>query len=227
LGRAGLEKIVVKFKANFGKAYTELSSFDEVPSFSFLWKIGKDKGGLWYGFTTSEYAHTMRGLTDEQVLADALKIFQKGYPEADLTVERYTITRWMDDPYSLGSYTNRGPHINVDHEHGKNDPLREAYGRLRFAGEYMAGLDFGCAHGAYLSGIRAAEEFIKEIPDLGNSEHLKTKEEVQKIEKTLPTTKNSIYVHKIVDIEPVKKTSTVDVTLLSMLILILALWMVL
>jgi hypothetical protein len=65
-------------------------------------------------------------------------VFKKGYPDADLTVEKSIITRWYDDPFSLGSYSFRGPNVNVTVESGIDDPLLSAHGNIRFGGEYMA-----------------------------------------------------------------------------------------
>lgn len=102
----------------------------------------------------------MRTMTDQEILDDVLTIFKNGYPSANLELERHLITRWFDDPYSLGAYSYRGPFADVAVETGFGDPLNEAQGRIRFGGEYMAGMDFGCAHGAYKTGVRAASEFI-------------------------------------------------------------------
>jgi len=134
--------------------------YDDELTLSRIMKVGE---GLWYGFTSVNYAHKMTSLTDDEIISDVLAIFRSAFPDTDLTLSRHTITRWMTDPLSLGSYANRSPRVTVDVENGEKDPLLEAHGRLRFAGEYCAGADFGCAHGAFKMGRGAAQKFIAEI----------------------------------------------------------------
>jgi hypothetical protein len=57
------------------------------------------------------------------VIDDALKIFANGYPTADLELERHHITRWYEDPFSMGAYSYRGPDSIISVEHGVNDTL--------------------------------------------------------------------------------------------------------
>lgn len=66
---------------------------------------------------------------------------------------------WAYDPYSLGSYS-----------YGKEgaQALRARLaapvdGRIFFAGEHTSDRDFSTAHGAYRSGVRAAEQAIKAL----------------------------------------------------------------
>ena len=128
---------------------TRIVSYDDEPSMSRIIKVGER---LWFGFTTVDYSYKMMGLTDDEVMRDVLAIFKSAFPCADLALKEQTVTRWMSDPLSLGSYANRSARVDPAVENGKNDPLLAAYGRLRFAGEYCAGSDFGCAHGAFKMG---------------------------------------------------------------------------
>lgn len=66
-------------------------------------------------------------------------------------------THWKTDPFSLGSYSYLP--IGVDKQAVRN-LAKPVAGRLFFAGEATSDTDPGTVHGAYQSGIRAADEII-------------------------------------------------------------------
>ncbi len=69
-------------------------------------------------------------------------------------VVRHLVTAWRGDPWIKGAYSAARPGCA-----GQRARLAEAIdGRLFFAGEATSGEFFCTAHGAYLTGIRAAEE---------------------------------------------------------------------
>lgn len=67
----------------------------------------------------------------------------------------HLITRWAADPFALGAYSYNAlgalPRM-------RDDLAAPLAGRLFFAGEATEPEYFGTAHGAYLSGLRAANE---------------------------------------------------------------------
>jgi monoamine oxidase len=62
-------------------------------------------------------------------------------------------TRWFTDPWSRGGYSAAKP----GHADARGVLAAPVDGRLFFAGEACSVEDFGTAHGAYLTGIAAAE----------------------------------------------------------------------
>jgi monoamine oxidase len=75
---------------------------------------------------------------------------------SDITkhVVRHLVTAWRGDPWVKGAYSAARPGTV-----GQRPRLAEAIdGRLFFAGEATSSEFFASAHGAYLSGIRAADE---------------------------------------------------------------------
>jgi monoamine oxidase len=69
-------------------------------------------------------------------------------------VVRHLVTAWRGDPWVKGAYSAARPGTV-----GQRARLAEAIdGRLFFAGEATSSEFFATAHGAYLSGIKAAEE---------------------------------------------------------------------
>ena len=66
---------------------------------------------------------------------------------------------WARDPFALGSYSYGNPGA-----HAMRACLAAPVdGRLFFAGEHCSAADFSTAHGAYRTGVKAAEEAIKAL----------------------------------------------------------------
>jgi monoamine oxidase len=69
-------------------------------------------------------------------------------------------TGWGRDPFALGSYSYALP----GHADARAALAAPVDGRLFFAGEACSRHDFTTAHGAYLTGIEAADEVIALMP---------------------------------------------------------------
>jgi lysine-specific histone demethylase 1 len=66
-------------------------------------------------------------------------------------------TRWAADPFARGSYSHIAPGATVDDYATLSEP---AGPRLVLAGEHTSADAPATAHGAYLSGQRAAQQVI-------------------------------------------------------------------
>jgi monoamine oxidase len=95
--------------------------------------------------------------TDEEVIASAMAALRSIYGNSIPDPIDHVITRWGQDPFSLGSYSHVPPGATMDDYATLAKPL----GRLRFAGEATINYP-GTAHGAYLSGLREAKAIIAE-----------------------------------------------------------------
>ena len=87
------------------------------------------------------------------LMACLRKMYGQGIPEPT----GYKVTRWNQDPYSLGSYS----YVPV----GSKQSLRRQIGmpvenRIFFAGEATSQYFPSTVHGAFLSGVRAAYEIM-------------------------------------------------------------------
>lgn len=100
----------------------------------------------------------MEALNDTDIVASAMQtlrtIFGAQIPEP-LDAQ---ITRWGSDPFALGAYS-----FNA---HGAQPAMRDDLaapmdGRVFFAGEATMRHDFSSAHGAFLSGQRAANQVLQ------------------------------------------------------------------
>ena len=67
------------------------------------------------------------------------------------------ITRWGSDEFSCGSYSVVRPGATAR----EFDALAEPVGRLYFAGEATIRKHQGTVHGAYLSGVHAANQIMQ------------------------------------------------------------------
>ena len=66
---------------------------------------------------------------------------------------------WARDPWSLGAYS----YANEGAQAARAVLAAPVDGRLFFAGEHCSDVDFSTAHGAYRSGVKAAEDALKAL----------------------------------------------------------------
>ena len=106
-------------------------------------------------FNAATFAQKTETWSDEQIIEGAMgtlrKIFGANIPDP----LAWQITRWAADPYALGSYS----YLKLGATPESHDELAAPVGtRLFFAGEATSKDYNATVHGAYLSGLRAAEE---------------------------------------------------------------------
>lgn len=107
------------------------------------------------GFNAGDQARALEALSDEEIVADGLRVLGRivggDVPRPTLSL----VSRWGQDPFARGSYSSHGV--------GACDADRRAlaaieHARLHFAGEATSVAFAATVHGAYLSGLRAADE---------------------------------------------------------------------
>lgn len=109
------------------------------------------------GFNAADYGRKIESWTDAEIIADGMvalrAMFGADIPEPD----DYIITRWGQDRFAQGSYS----FMAVDTDPEMRDQLGSPVdNQLFFAGEATSRAYAATVHGAYLSGIRAAEEIL-------------------------------------------------------------------
>ncbi len=109
------------------------------------------------GFNAADRGREIEALTNEQTVDSAMNtlrtIFGVGLPQ----VSDFQITRWAGDPFAGGSYSYNAVGSTPEMRTVLAKPLNR---HLFFAGEATSRESFGTAHGAYLSGLRAAKEVL-------------------------------------------------------------------
>lgn len=105
-------------------------------------------------------ADDLERLSDEGAAAFAMSQLRRILPAAS-DPEKYLVSRWGSDPSSLGCYTYDAVGKPAD----VYERLRAPVGPLFFAGEATS-RDFpGTVHGAYATGLAAAEECCKRFAE--------------------------------------------------------------
>ncbi|GAB4122109.1 MAG: FAD-dependent oxidoreductase [Roseiflexaceae bacterium] len=110
------------------------------------------------GFNAAEQGRAIEALSDRQIVASALQTLRIMYGQKIPNPIDYQITRWASDPFALGTYSFNpvGSHPRMRQELAK--PVAQ---QLFFAGEATEHEYFATAHGAYRSGLRAAQEILR------------------------------------------------------------------
>jgi monoamine oxidase len=109
------------------------------------------------GFNAADYGQQIEPLSDGEIVESALATLRTMFGGNIPNPVDYQITRWASDPFARGSYSFNAvgsvPQMRVE-------LARSLSKRLFFAGEASEQNSFGTAHGAYLSGMRAAGEVL-------------------------------------------------------------------
>lgn len=102
------------------------------------------------------FAYDLEKLSEEAAANFAMLQLKKMFPEATEPVQ-YLVSKWGTDPNSLGCYS----YDVVGKPTDIYDRLRAPLGNLFFGGEAVSMENQGSVHGAYSSGVTAAEKCRK------------------------------------------------------------------
>lgn len=109
------------------------------------------------GFNAADRGREIEAWSDQQIVASAMETLQTIFGADLLQPIDYQITRWATDPFARGAYSYNALGSTPQMRDALATPLNA---RLFFAGEASHQDYFGTAHGAYLSGLRAAEHVL-------------------------------------------------------------------
>ncbi len=111
------------------------------------------------GFNAADYARKTESWSDEEIVEDAMAVLRTIYGSDIPQPEGWQLTRWSQDPYALGSYSFNGVFDDVPASIESRRALAQSIDqRLFFAGEATSEDFPSTVHGAYQSGLLAAEE---------------------------------------------------------------------
>lgn len=105
-------------------------------------------------FNAGSEAQRNEGLSDEEIVNQAMMVLRTIYGKDIPEPTGYLVTRWAEDPFTLGSYS----YLPTGASANDYDLMAKPVGRLHFAGEATSKQFPALVHGAYWSGERAAEE---------------------------------------------------------------------
>jgi len=109
------------------------------------------------GFNAADYGREIEALSDNEIVASAMQTLKTIFGTAIPQPSDHQITRWASDPFARGSYSYNALGSTPEMRDALAAPLNR---QVFFAGEASSKLYFGTAHGAYLSGLRAASEVL-------------------------------------------------------------------
>lgn len=109
------------------------------------------------GFNAAAYGEAVEDLTDQEIVDGAMDTLRKMYGNAIPAPTDWTITRWHSDPYARGAYSCN---LLGSTPEMRDDLAANVAKRLYFAGEATEKVRFASVHGAYLTGMRAANEIL-------------------------------------------------------------------
>jgi monoamine oxidase len=111
------------------------------------------------GFNAADYGRNLENLNDADTVARAMQTLRAIFGNAIPAPVDWQITRWMNDPFARGAYSFNKLGAPAGARTTLAAPLSR---RVYFAGEATDAKYFQSVHGAYLSGLRAANEVLNQ-----------------------------------------------------------------
>lgn len=112
------------------------------------------------GFNAGAIAENSESRTDSQLAESAMRVLRNMFGRALPDPVRVTATRWKSDPFSLGSYSSWAPGSTPADRTALAAPISP---RLILAGEACSRDHPATVHGAYSSGVAAAQRIIQNL----------------------------------------------------------------
>ncbi len=115
------------------------------------------------GFCAAAAAAEVEALDDHSTVAEAMAVLRTIYGQDIPDPEAFVVTRWGQDPFSLGSYS----YLKVGARSSQRDDLAKPFkDRLLIAGEATDRRYPSTTHGAWRAGRKAAKSVLKlrELP---------------------------------------------------------------
>ncbi len=158
IGVGDFEKVVMLFDEAFWPATPHGFGFASTASGTLpLWlnvQAVADTPAL-VAMSSGHVARELSAMSDHAVAERAVAQMRAMFGAASKGPRAILRTRWHDDPFARGAYSYPGPH---DLDAAISALASPVDGRLLFAGEATDRAWYSFAHGAYLSGVRAANE---------------------------------------------------------------------
>ena len=162
VGFGTVTKLALKFTDQFWDSdvqyyYTVAKETGRWPVWMNYRTFSKEK--ILMGLCMGDYAKKADLMSTEELIEDGLKVLKNVWEDDVGEVQNVLRTSWLNEPFTKGAYSF--PKVDNSEEDFKNlaEPIDN---RLFFCGEHTALEYLGTTHGAFFTGMRAAEELIKE-----------------------------------------------------------------
>jgi len=160
LGNGLANKIFLKFKNNFwgdNLKYFRIAS-EEKERFTcfYCWD---NKENVLCSFVNGPFARKIEKMSDLEIIQLIMEHLKRTFKKTEeIELEDYLITRWGQDKWCLGSYS----FFKYGSTPKDCDNLKkEVLGTIFFAGEACFKENIGVCHGAYKTGVEAANKIIE------------------------------------------------------------------
>lgn len=162
LGFGSVTKLALKFEEPFWDIETQYFGITTEPkgrwNYWLSYRTFSDENIL-LGLSVGDYALTADRMTDAEMVEDALDVLRTVW-EDDVTEPIDVLaTHWATDPFTLGAYAFPRPGNRKSDFDDLGEPISD---RLILAGEHTIFDYAGTTHGAFMTGLRAAEYIIDE-----------------------------------------------------------------
>jgi monoamine oxidase len=108
-------------------------------------------------FNAATYGRALETFPDSEIVARAMRVLRTMFGADIPDPVAYSLTRWASDPFAGGSYSYLPPGATTADREALAEPVGE---RLFFAGEAASNYHPATVHGAFVSGLRAAEKLL-------------------------------------------------------------------
>ncbi len=162
LGFGSVTKLALKFEEPFWDIETQYFGIMTEPkgrwNYWLNYRTFSDENIL-LGLSVGAYSPIADKMTDEEMTEDALEVLRNVWEDDVGTPTQVLATHWATDPYSFGAYSYPTAGSRKSTANDLADPIED---RLFLCGEHTI-FDFSATtHGAYMTGIQAAELLAEE-----------------------------------------------------------------
>ena len=162
LRMGALNKLFLRYPENFWGNDQIISYASQTPGRWTEWLNYQPITGrpVLCGFNAGAYSIALEDRSDAQIAEEGHTILRAIHGNSIPEPAGYLVTKWMSDPFARGSYAHVPPGMNTT-AYGALAQL--AGPRLTLAGEHTTADYPNTIHGAYLSGIRAAQQIAQAL----------------------------------------------------------------
>lgn len=161
VGLGHVNKIALRFPVQFWESDLQYMGYvaQIKGQYPYMMNVSKFVPGvnMLMTFALGAYGLVAETQTDEQIQNDILSMLRTIYGDTPAP-DGVLISRWTQDPYSRGSYSLAGVDTRATHF---EQFAEDVAGRLFFAGEHTTARQRSTVHGAYNSGLRAADAILR------------------------------------------------------------------
>lgn len=114
------------------------------------------------GLCVGDYPETAEQMSDSEMISDCMEAVRTMFGKDVTQPTGHLATRWSQDPWTYGAYSYSRVGNQPEDFNRLSKPVANT---ILFAGEHTDFAFHGTTHGAYLSGIRAAEYLDDELAE--------------------------------------------------------------